>query len=67
MPKYSSDFGAPRLDPCELRTVVPYTYTLSERSAKLHGRRSGGIRLTVEQEVNGWRSESRIEWANFGR
>ncbi|GBP75956.1 hypothetical protein EVAR_54609_1 [Eumeta japonica] len=30
---YSSDFGAPRLDPCELRTVVPYTYTLSERSA----------------------------------
>ncbi|GBP14370.1 hypothetical protein EVAR_92362_1 [Eumeta japonica] len=38
----SSDFGAARLDPCELRTVVPYTYTLSERSAELHGRRSGG-------------------------
>ncbi|GBP78192.1 hypothetical protein EVAR_50136_1 [Eumeta japonica] len=35
-PKYA------RLDPCELRTVVPYTYTLSERSAELHGRRSGG-------------------------
>ncbi|GBP73610.1 General transcription factor IIE subunit 1 [Eumeta japonica] len=34
---YSSDFGAARLDPCELRTVVPYTYTLSERSAELHG------------------------------
>ncbi|GBP81770.1 hypothetical protein EVAR_90997_1 [Eumeta japonica] len=33
---YSSDFGAARLDPCELRTVVPYTYTLSERSAELH-------------------------------
>ncbi|GBP47565.1 hypothetical protein EVAR_40121_1 [Eumeta japonica] len=32
---------AARLDPCELRTVVPYTYTLSERSAELHGRRSG--------------------------
>ncbi|GBP28068.1 hypothetical protein EVAR_21188_1 [Eumeta japonica] len=25
-----------RLDPCELRTVVPYTYTLSERSAEVH-------------------------------
>ncbi|GBP63592.1 Matrix metalloproteinase-25 [Eumeta japonica] len=34
---YSSDFGAARLDPCELRSVVPYTYTLSERSAELHG------------------------------
>ncbi|GBP56929.1 hypothetical protein EVAR_33986_1 [Eumeta japonica] len=33
---YSSDFGAARLDPCELRTVVPYTYTLSEPSAELH-------------------------------
>ncbi|GBP58859.1 hypothetical protein EVAR_50516_1 [Eumeta japonica] len=33
---YSSDFGAARLDSCELRTVVPYTYTLSERSAELH-------------------------------
>ncbi|GBP34667.1 hypothetical protein EVAR_31536_1 [Eumeta japonica] len=33
---YSSDFGAARLDPCELRTVVPYTYTLCERSAELH-------------------------------
>ncbi|GBP57054.1 hypothetical protein EVAR_45810_1 [Eumeta japonica] len=41
---YSSDFGAAPLDPCELRTAVPYTYTLSERSAELHGRRSGGIR-----------------------
>ncbi|GBP28500.1 hypothetical protein EVAR_22963_1 [Eumeta japonica] len=39
---YSSDFGAARLDPCELRTVLPYTYTLSERSPELHGRRSGG-------------------------
>ncbi|GBP92584.1 Retrovirus-related Pol polyprotein from transposon TNT 1-94 [Eumeta japonica] len=38
----SSEFGAARLDPCELRTVVPYTYTLRESSAKLHGRRSGG-------------------------
>ncbi|GBP77359.1 hypothetical protein EVAR_40012_1 [Eumeta japonica] len=36
---YSSDFGAARLDPCELRKVVPYTYTLSERSAELHERR----------------------------
>ncbi|GBP26973.1 hypothetical protein EVAR_95759_1 [Eumeta japonica] len=34
---YSSDFGAARLDACELPTVVPYTYTLSERSAELHG------------------------------
>ncbi|GBP66904.1 hypothetical protein EVAR_60961_1 [Eumeta japonica] len=34
---YTSDFGAARLDPCELRTVVPNTYTLSERSAELHG------------------------------
>ncbi|GBP42853.1 Activated CDC42 kinase 1 [Eumeta japonica] len=34
---YSSDFGAARFDLCELRTVVPYTYTLRERSAKLHG------------------------------
>ncbi|GBP56391.1 hypothetical protein EVAR_32261_1 [Eumeta japonica] len=34
---YSSDFGAARLDLCELRTVVPYTYTSSERSAELHG------------------------------
>ncbi|GBP97711.1 hypothetical protein EVAR_101202_1 [Eumeta japonica] len=33
---YSSDFGAARLDPCELRTIVPYTYTLSGRSAELH-------------------------------
>ncbi|GBP06949.1 hypothetical protein EVAR_4391_1 [Eumeta japonica] len=33
---YSSDFGAVRLDPCELRTVVPYSYTLSERLAELH-------------------------------
>ncbi|GBP77437.1 hypothetical protein EVAR_50697_1 [Eumeta japonica] len=32
---YSSDFGAARLDPCELRRVVPYTYTLSERSPEL--------------------------------
>ncbi|GBP04267.1 hypothetical protein EVAR_73415_1 [Eumeta japonica] len=40
---YSSDFGAARLDPCELRTAVPYTHTLSERSAELHGRRSGGV------------------------
>ncbi|GBP42020.1 hypothetical protein EVAR_95019_1 [Eumeta japonica] len=40
---YSSDFGAARLDPCELYTVVPYTYTLSERSAELHSRRSGGV------------------------
>ncbi|GBP87487.1 hypothetical protein EVAR_63207_1 [Eumeta japonica] len=39
---YSSDFGAARLDSCELRTVVPYTYRLSERSAELYGRRSGG-------------------------
>ncbi|GBP28324.1 hypothetical protein EVAR_11786_1 [Eumeta japonica] len=31
-----ADFGAARLDPCELRIVVPYTYTLSERSAELH-------------------------------
>ncbi|GBP68289.1 hypothetical protein EVAR_57615_1 [Eumeta japonica] len=38
---YLSDFGAARLDPCELRTVVLYTYTLSERSAGLHSRRSG--------------------------
>ncbi|GBP51648.1 hypothetical protein EVAR_96244_1 [Eumeta japonica] len=35
---YSFDFGAARLDPCELRTVIPYTYTLSERSAELHAR-----------------------------
>ncbi|GBP63788.1 hypothetical protein EVAR_44889_1 [Eumeta japonica] len=40
---HSSDFRAARLNPCELRTVVPYTYTLSERSAELHGRRSGGV------------------------
>ncbi|GBP73714.1 hypothetical protein EVAR_103176_1 [Eumeta japonica] len=33
---YSFDFGAARLDPWELHTVVPYTYTLSERSAELH-------------------------------
>ncbi|GBP69435.1 hypothetical protein EVAR_52707_1 [Eumeta japonica] len=33
---YSSDFGAARLDSCELRTVIPYTYTLSECSAELH-------------------------------
>ncbi|GBP74872.1 hypothetical protein EVAR_99697_1 [Eumeta japonica] len=32
-----------RLDPCELHTVVPYTYTLSERWAELRGRRSGGL------------------------
>ncbi|GBP79559.1 Elongation of very long chain fatty acids protein AAEL008004 [Eumeta japonica] len=37
---YSSDFGAARLDPCELRTVVPYTYPLSERSAELHDPRT---------------------------
>ncbi|GBP26358.1 hypothetical protein EVAR_95531_1 [Eumeta japonica] len=35
---YSSDFGAARLDPCELRIVLPYTYTLSERAAELHGK-----------------------------
>ncbi|GBP39555.1 hypothetical protein EVAR_26637_1 [Eumeta japonica] len=35
---YSFDFGAARLDSCELRKVVPYTCTLSERSAELHGR-----------------------------
>ncbi|GBP31830.1 Basic juvenile hormone-suppressible protein 2 [Eumeta japonica] len=29
---------AARLDPCELRTDVPYTCTLSERSAELHGK-----------------------------
>ncbi|GBP89793.1 hypothetical protein EVAR_67605_1 [Eumeta japonica] len=42
---YSFDFGAARLDACELHTVVPYTYTrtLSERSAELHGRRSGEV------------------------
>ncbi|GBP81553.1 hypothetical protein EVAR_60265_1 [Eumeta japonica] len=34
---------AARLNPCELRTVVQYTYTLSERSAEVHGRRSGGV------------------------
>ncbi|GBP19650.1 Mariner Mos1 transposase [Eumeta japonica] len=39
---YSPDFGAARLDPCELRTVVPYTYTLSERLAELHGIAGGG-------------------------
>ncbi|GBP73705.1 RNA-directed DNA polymerase from mobile element jockey [Eumeta japonica] len=33
---YSSDFGAARLDPCELRTIVPYTCMLSEHSAELH-------------------------------
>ncbi|GBP80229.1 hypothetical protein EVAR_9715_1 [Eumeta japonica] len=37
---------AARLDPCELPTVVPYTYTLSERSAELHGRRSGDVSWT---------------------
>ncbi|GBP74822.1 hypothetical protein EVAR_55092_1 [Eumeta japonica] len=37
---YSSDFGEARLNPSELRTVVPYTYTLRERSAELHDRRS---------------------------
>ncbi|GBP93697.1 PiggyBac transposable element-derived protein 4 [Eumeta japonica] len=45
---YSSDFGAARLDPCELRTVVPYTYTLSERSAELHG-----VRLVKIATVGG--------------
>ncbi|GBP46440.1 Aminopeptidase N [Eumeta japonica] len=33
---YSSDFEAAHLDPCQRRTVVPYTYTLSDRSAELH-------------------------------
>ncbi|GBP28292.1 Potassium voltage-gated channel subfamily H member 8 [Eumeta japonica] len=43
---YSSDFGAGRLDPCELRKVVLYTDTLSERLAELHGaavRPSAGV------------------------
>ncbi|GBP29113.1 hypothetical protein EVAR_17649_1 [Eumeta japonica] len=39
--------GAARLDPYELRTVVPYTYTLSERSTELHGRRKGGAGATL--------------------
>ncbi|GBP87620.1 hypothetical protein EVAR_99944_1 [Eumeta japonica] len=39
---YSSDFGAARLDPCELRTVVPYIYMLSERWAELG---VGGVRF----------------------
>ncbi|GBP53924.1 hypothetical protein EVAR_96602_1 [Eumeta japonica] len=30
-----------------VRTVVPYTYTLSERSAELHGRRSERSRTTL--------------------
>ncbi|GBP53412.1 hypothetical protein EVAR_48164_1 [Eumeta japonica] len=38
---YSTDFGTAYLDPSELRTVVQYTYTLSERLAELHGRQSG--------------------------
>ncbi|GBP70525.1 hypothetical protein EVAR_61440_1 [Eumeta japonica] len=29
---YSFDFGAARLDPCELRTVVPYTYMHVKRT-----------------------------------
>ncbi|GBP93473.1 hypothetical protein EVAR_68710_1 [Eumeta japonica] len=36
---HSPDFGAARLDPYELRIVVPYTHTLSERSAELHATR----------------------------
>ncbi|GBP36708.1 hypothetical protein EVAR_24710_1 [Eumeta japonica] len=38
---YSSDFGAARLDPCELRSRT-ISYTLSERSATQRCRRSGG-------------------------
>ncbi|GBP77014.1 hypothetical protein EVAR_49575_1 [Eumeta japonica] len=41
---YSSNFGAARLDPCELRTVVPYTYTLSECSASYMAGGVGGVR-----------------------
>ncbi|GBP31414.1 hypothetical protein EVAR_17903_1 [Eumeta japonica] len=43
---YSSDFGAAHLDPCENRTVVPYTYTLRERSAKLHATFTKSRRIT---------------------
>ncbi|GBP77256.1 DNA fragmentation factor subunit beta [Eumeta japonica] len=43
----SSDFGAARLDPCELHTVVPYTYTLSEHSAELHAQARGKIRVVT--------------------
>ncbi|GBP62172.1 hypothetical protein EVAR_40623_1 [Eumeta japonica] len=49
---YSSDFGAARLGPCELRTVVPYTYTSSERSAELHETEYGnGIRIKSMNEI----------------
>ncbi|GBP45233.1 hypothetical protein EVAR_28981_1 [Eumeta japonica] len=50
---YSSDFGAARLDPCELRTVVPYTYTLSERSAELHATPHGQCTLVVLSSTAG--------------
>ncbi|GBP24982.1 Pre-piRNA 3'-exonuclease trimmer [Eumeta japonica] len=56
---YSSDFGAARLDPCELRTVVPYTYTLSERSAELHERSQNILNLAKKfashQRIGGHR------------
>ncbi|GBP19578.1 hypothetical protein EVAR_102126_1 [Eumeta japonica] len=65
---YSSDFGAARLDPCELRTVVPYTYTLSELSAELHDTRGCRRRVTCPMgdslkdrlgiEVTGYRQGS---------
>ncbi|GBP94088.1 hypothetical protein EVAR_99530_1 [Eumeta japonica] len=46
-------FRAARLDPCELRTVVPYTYTLSERSAELHGNPSPSLSLGSPSYLGG--------------
>ncbi|GBP30994.1 hypothetical protein EVAR_81892_1 [Eumeta japonica] len=66
---YSSDFGAARFDPCELRTVVPYTYTLSERSAELHG--YGDPPLTRSGPAGRWRrgglDRQRLERAFYGQ
>ncbi|GBO98435.1 Phosphoglucomutase-2 [Eumeta japonica] len=50
---YSSDFGAARRDPWELRTVVPHTYTLANARPSYMVGGVGGVRFIFVTEFLG--------------